>query len=654
MEKISIGNELKDSYKSVDKWVKSGLNWLTDINEFYSERASIEREYSNKLKLLCTEHFKRKAKNSSVLSVGDSPTITPGSLESASLVAWNELLTQTEALANERLTLANNLDKKIANDIIEIQRKYDAIRDKWKLLNDELTNSRDKYYEEVAKSKKDYDLSCQAMEHQRSKNEKSSDSEKNKLKYNKKEIEMNNFKNNYLIKINVANRLKDKYYYQDLPEILDGLQDLNEARVCKLNSYMLLSTSLERKSFEKIIEFTNTVDEVVKQNLPMLDTAMFVKHNMNSWKEPQDFYYIPCSIWHDDETMIIKSNELEELKIKMSNANSTYDKYYRICENEKQQLEELIQDKKEIMGDVFSEVKMKQKEEFFKFEDRLIKSINQLQKFTSDDTKKVIAEVEMETIQSATGDLDLTITRQVEVKKKKKFGFLKLGSIHHNNNNGGGDNDVNSDGDNDELESFGDMSISAPKPSSAGKSGSTKIRLFSKLEDAFNVGPTTSNNDTNGLFGFGNKKEGGSVTIGKALYGYDAAGDDEVDIKPGDVMEVTALDDGSGWTQVVNKGQKGLVPTSYLQIEEQRVNNDSSSIMTGGKKQGPKVAPKRGAKKVKYMEILYAYEPVDEDELGVNAGDKVLVLKEDDGSGWTEGEIEGIRGLFPTSYGKMI
>ncbi|GMF04444.1 unnamed protein product [[Candida] boidinii] len=140
----------------------------------------------------------------------------------------------------------------------------------------------------------------------------------------------------------------------------------------------------------------------------------------------------------------------------------------------------------------------------------------------------------METIQSATGDLDLTITRQVEVKKKKKFGFLKLGSIHHNNNNGGGDNDVNSDGDNDELESFGDMSISAPKPSSAGKSGSTKIRLFSKLEDAFNVGPTTSNNDTNGLFGFGNKKEGGSVTIGKALYGYDAAGDDEVDIKPGD------------------------------------------------------------------------------------------------------------------------
>ncbi|GMF58864.1 unnamed protein product [[Candida] boidinii] len=76
--------------------------------------------------------------------------------------------------------------------------------------------------------------------------------------------------------------------------------------------------------------------------------------------------------------------------------------------------------------------------------------------------------------------------------------------------------------------------------------------------------------------------------------------------------------------------------------------------MTGGKKQGPKVAPKRGAKKVKYMEISDPYEPADEDELGVNAGDKVLVLKEDDGSGWTEGEIEGIRGLFPTSYGKMI
>ena len=129
-----------------------------------------------------------------------------------------------------------------------------------------------------------------------------------------KQVIMNNGKNEYLIKINVANRLKDKYYYQDVPEILDYLQELNEDRVELMNKLLKNASIIERNSADKVKEKLHAIDQTIEQNNPKLDITMFIKHNAVDWKEPQDFYFIPCSFWHDDESLIIKEPELTELK----------------------------------------------------------------------------------------------------------------------------------------------------------------------------------------------------------------------------------------------------------------------------------------------------------------------------------------------------
>jgi len=48
---------------------------------FYRERSAIEKEYGARLNALARRFFEKKTKKSAVLSVGDSPTMTPGSLE---------------------------------------------------------------------------------------------------------------------------------------------------------------------------------------------------------------------------------------------------------------------------------------------------------------------------------------------------------------------------------------------------------------------------------------------------------------------------------------------------------------------------------------------------------------------------------------------
>lgn len=64
----------------------SGITWLDDIQQFYRERSAIEKEYSAKLNGLAKKYFEKKSKKSISLSVGDTPALTPGSLERWELI----------------------------------------------------------------------------------------------------------------------------------------------------------------------------------------------------------------------------------------------------------------------------------------------------------------------------------------------------------------------------------------------------------------------------------------------------------------------------------------------------------------------------------------------------------------------------------------
>lgn len=605
MENLSIGNELKDSYSITEKWVTNGINWLTDIDEFYKERAIIEREYATKLRELTKRHFDKKAKNSSRLSVGDEPQITPGSLESASVVLWNEVLTQTEAIAKERDHFALEISNKICSNLDKLQVKLNKIARHIATINEFLDLEKKATEDDVSKAKKNYDALCQGTENARQKTEKSA-GDKYLRRLEEKEVEMNIGKNNYLIRISVANRLKDKYYFQDLPELLDYFQDLNESRVGILNKLLKNASIIERNSNDKVKEHLHEIDSTIEQNNPKLDTAMYIKHNAVAWKEPQDFYFIPCDFWHDDESLIIKEPELTDLKKRLNVSLNGYAVSKESTLSAKQKLEEVSQ-KRKASDDSLT----------LKFDMALDDALTLLQKFMREDSARVKNEVEIEIIQNFAGDQDLSY---VEVKKEKKsrFGLFK----NH-------------------------------------KTPTTLEVVSNDVQSIHTVGSNVtahSGGGIGGIFSLRRNKTATSTsgpsagTAGKAtaIYPYEATGNDEISMAQGEDLDVVEEDDGSGWTMVrlTQSGKQGLAPTSYLEINK----NDE-----GNKKKGPSVAPKRGAKRVQYVEALYDYTADEDNELSIVAGDRIVLIQEDtDGSGWTEGELNGARGLFPTSYVKKI
>lgn len=601
LEDLSIGSELKDSFKETCKWVSNGINWLSDLEDFYKERATIEREYSGKLLELCKRHFDKKAKNSSHLSVGDEPKITPGSLECASVVLWKEVLTQTEALAKEKESLAGDFLVKLCSNLEKLLVKLNKVLRHISSINDYLQAEKKNTEDEVNKAKKSYDHLCQCTENARQKTEKSL-SDKYALKLEEKKVDMNIGKNSYLINISVANSLKDKYFFQDLPEVLDYLQDLNETRVAILNKLLKNACIIERNHNDKINEILGVVDETADQNNPRLDTSMFIKHNTSQWNEPVDFVFTPCSFWHDDETLIVREPELTDLKRRLNGALTAYSKSKQSTLVCKQKFEEASQERKD-SDDAHT----------LKFDVKLDEVLYLLEKFMKEDSGRVKSEVEIEIIQNFAGDKDLSYVEPKQ-EKKSRFRLFKLSKTNTTSE--------------PNHQSYDDQSIHTV---------------------ASNV--TAGSGGLGGIFSLRRNKtaspSSGAKPNATANYAYASTGGDEVDLQAGEAVIVTQPDKDSGWTEVRNSnGKVGLVPTSYLQFETQ----DQS-----GKRKGPSVAPKRGAKKVQYVEALYDYVADEDNEMSILVGDKIVITQEDaDGSGWTEGELNSRVGLFPTSYVRKL
>ena len=132
--------------------------------------------------------------------------------------------------------------------------------------------------------------------------------------------------------------------------------------------------------------------------------------------------------------------------------------------------------------------------------------------------------------------------------------------------------------------------------------------------------------------------------------------------------------DGSGWLKIqpTNAGPAGLVPASYTEmtakasLSEDRPVSTAASVSTtslagsinsstaGGRKQGPAVAPRRGAKKVRHVEALYTYDPSGEGETAMQEGEKMVLISPDQGDGWCEVEGKAGRGVVPAGWVREV
>ncbi|KKF97202.1 Protein BZZ1 [Ceratocystis platani] len=633
----TLGAELKDGFKPASAWAGNGISWLEDIQQFYRERSAIEKEYSQKLSSLAKRYFDKKNKKSASISVGDTPAMAPGSLESASMTTWTTQLNALEKRAEEHDRYANNLTLRIADPMKVIGVRLEELRKRHIEFADRLERERDASFSDLKKMKGKYDSSCQELEAKRKKTESSFEKAKAQSAYQQQIHEMNNVKNAYLININVANKLKEVYYHQYIPEVMDSLQDLSEFRTAKVNELWTAAMQLEGAMLKSSQGIVDHVAEEVTRNKPYLDSMMYIRHNMSAWQEPPDKVFEPSPVWHDDATMVID----EVAKIYLRN----------MLNKSKGQLSDLRRevDKKRREVDGIRKVKERVREgQENQDEIDVVRQLFAMQEDLHDlDRKRLTAEAETSTITAAVGDVTLgamnhnfkaqtfKIPSSCDLCGDKIWGISAKGM---------------------ECRDCGytchtkcEMKVPAECPGEQNKEERKKLKSQRQAAATSLLRPdSTSQASTSSAASGGAPRKNrvmapppaayvsaGAVPTatkpllqkGKMLYAFDASGDGELTVPEGREVVVLAPDDGSGWA----KADHGVA-----------------------KKKGPAVAPRRGAKKLRYVEALYAYTAQSDSEHSMTEGERFVLSKEDPGDGWVEVEKGGAVKSVPASYVQMV
>ncbi|EGU79997.1 hypothetical protein FOPG_11928 [Fusarium oxysporum f. sp. conglutinans race 2 54008] len=727
----TFGSELKDGFKPANAWLGHGIAWLEDIQQFYRERAAIEKEYSAKLTALAKKYFDKKNKKTAQLSVGDTPAMTPGSLESASLTTWTTQLTTLESRANEHDRYANNLISQVAEPLKFFGGRFEELRKRHSDYATKLEQERDASYASLAKTKGKYDTVCQEVESKRKKTESHYDKAKAQNAYQQQLFEMNNAKNTYIIAINVTNKQKEKYYHEYVPEVMDSLQDLSEFRTTKLNSLWTVATNLESDMLQQSNGMVQHQGTEIQRNLPHLDSMMYIQHNMGAFNEPPDKHFEASPVWHDDGTMVVDETAKVFLRNVLGKSKSQLGELRREVDKKRREVESLKQLKQRVR-----EGKEK------KDEVEVVRILFSMQEdLHSIDRQRLTAEVETSTITSVVGDVTLgaknhnfksqtfkiptncdlcgeriwglsakgfdcrdcgyTCHSKCEMKvppdcpgeqskdERKKLKaerqdaankLLKpsatMTSVHSNASDGPEltrSNTMTSLSSHSARPSLsgsicGQLSPSEETPPDAGrpsmssaKSSGTmrKNRIMAPPPAAYITGSGAG--ETNG----GTKEE----KKGKMLYAFEASGEGELTVHDGRDVVLLEPDDGSGWVKVRAGYKEGLVPSSYVEFTTVTTpaapapaarpsstysTSTTSSLAPSTKKKGPAVAPKRGAKKLRYVEALYEYTAQAESEHSMAEGERFVLVQDDPGDGWVEVEKAGVTGSVPASYVQAV
>lgn len=579
----TIGDAVIDGFKPTASWVDNGIEWVGDVAEFYKERGAIEREAAAKLAALASKFHTKKASKTSAVSVGDHPVTTPGSLECSSMESWATLLNLTEQMAQDRQHLADTFQKHISDDLESLQTRFSDISKLYAKINEHIEEERDQQYRHCRKSKAHYDQCCESMESARAKGKKSIES---------KENEMNRAKNHYLIAINVSNRIKDKFYHDDLPQLLDDFQLVNEARVAETNKLLTSGIQAELNLLKKLDESLQSAQSSVKGNLPNRDSQMFVEHNANAmhWADPTDFFFEPSPIWHDNDQMYVQSQDSQQFLVALLNEANERS---ADCAQDSQKALKVYDNAKSAVKDPgFNELPSIQANPLLKT------SVKSLEALILAESKRLETEVEIEAIETGTASVDMSHVPQTRVKVQRSL-FGKKKEV---------------------VEVVGEGASTGHK-----SLGLTSLLARTSL----------------GSGGSGGGSSGGSGTQALVLYDFEADTKQELSVQAGSTLELLAGDDGSGWVRLSSPSGSGLVPASYMEI------------MFGGKQAGgsgaaPPPPPTRGSKDPK-VEVLYQYTGQDPSQLTINPGDVISVTKGDEG-GWTTGVLRGQSGIFPSAY----
>lgn len=530
------GTELWDQYDILDKHTQSGLDLVDKYMKFVKERTDIEQNYAKQLRNLTKKYSpKRGSKEEQECRFSNHQ-------------AFLDILNEMNDYAGQRELIAENM---MINICVELNKYLQELKQERKMHLSEAKKSQqslEAMYKQLDNSKKRFEREWREAEKaaqyadktDQDLNATKADVEKAKQQAHLRTHIAEDCKNDYAAQLQKYNKEQSQFYFTDMPQIFNKLQDMDERRIKKMAQGYILFAETERHVMPiigKCLEgMTRAGTNVNARN----DSMVLIEQHKSGFERPGDLdfedYSQGINRASSDSSLGTPKGPLELLGKNKNKTFRLFNKKSKPVDTEgfthlpPEQRRKRLQQKIDDMSKELQK-EMDQSEALGKMKDVYEKNPQM------GDPASLAPQIGQtaQNMDRLRGELNKYESWLAEAGGR---GDSIRYSTHSINNNGA--HNPNSHDGSCTLFSPGALSDETD-PSQA---------IYTEFDDEF-------------------EDEELATPIGQctALYNFPGSSEGTISMQEGEVLAVVEEDKGDGWTRVRrNNGDEGYIPTSYATI----------------------------------------------------------------------------------------
>ncbi|KAG9033300.1 hypothetical protein FRB95_000395 [Tulasnella sp. JGI-2019a] len=363
---MSYGIELPDQVDNLNNVLEKQLSLLSDVRDLIKERAALEKDYALKLQAIAHKAAEKRSRTAASRVVGDDAVkahsedlLKRNTLESA----YTMLIESYDASAQDHQNFGESLITQIAQDLKSLEQKKEDLRKKEMVAFQKALADRDRIYGDRIKAKQKYDEDCLEFDGYRQKHDRASDdrhADRAAKQFESQKVERLNSKNTYITTIAVANRVKHKFYAEDLPALENQFQHIQTSLTTSLHKILRRSHQLQLQLISSVQYKLSLFDGTLNAFDPAKDQELFIEYNRrigpSAFTEPGDYVWEPCPGFYEPEEMSVETEPKIFLQNKLARSQTKLDEIKGLVKTKVREVEQLFQvvvlyEKDEKMGD---------------------------------------------------------------------------------------------------------------------------------------------------------------------------------------------------------------------------------------------------------------------------------------------------------------
>ncbi|KAM6942416.1 thyroid hormone receptor interactor 10b [Lycodopsis pacificus] len=277
------GTDLWDQYDHIDKHTQSGHDLVDKYIKFVKERTEIEQSYAKQLRSLSKKYAKRGSKEEQDCKFSNHASL-------------QEILNELNDYAGQRELIAENMMTGIC---VELTKYLQELKQERKThLSDakkaqqvlessfkQLESIKKRYAKEWAESEK---ATQQAEKTESDVNATRLDVDKAKQHAHARTHTAEECRNDYAAQLQKYNKEQNFYYYSEIPQIYNKMQDMDERRIRSLAEGYCQFSDIEKKVLPIITKCLEGISSAGRKINEKQDSLLFIEQHKSGFERPAD------------------------------------------------------------------------------------------------------------------------------------------------------------------------------------------------------------------------------------------------------------------------------------------------------------------------------------------------------------------------------